>query len=167
MIRIAELKLPLSAVEYHPENHTEYQPIAKLTALAAERLGIPASAIARLHVHKRSFDARKSALLAVYIADITLADPAQEAALLARFADQSHVNPTPDMAWKPVGAAPATLADSERPVVVGFGPCGIFAALVLAIMGVRMLVRHSPAGALIDFDIGVREEVLDPAHLYS
>lgn len=30
-----------------------------------------------------------------------------------------------------------------------------------------MLVRHSPAGALIDFDIGVREEVLDPAHLYS
>jgi hypothetical protein len=60
MIRIAELKLPLSAVEYHPENHTEYQPTDKLTQLAAERLGIPADAIAKLHVHKRSFDARKA-----------------------------------------------------------------------------------------------------------
>ena len=140
MIRIAELKLPLAQVEYHPENHTEYQPIAKLTALVAERLGIAASAIAQLQVHKRSFDARKSALLAVYIVDITLADPAQEAALLAQFADHSHVNPTPDMAWKPVGAAPAALAEGERPVVVGFGPCGIFAALVLAQMGFKPIV---------------------------
>jgi uncharacterized FAD-dependent dehydrogenase len=77
MIRIAELKLPLSAVEYHPENHTEYQPTDKLTQLAAERLGIAAAAIAKLHVHKRSFDARKAELLAVYIVDITLADEAR------------------------------------------------------------------------------------------
>ena len=138
MIRIAELKLPLSAIEYHPENHTEYQPTDKLTQLAAERLGIPAAAIASLNVHKRSFDARKAELLAVYIADITLADETQEAALLAQFADHPHVNPTPDMAWKPIGQAPAGL--DERPVVVGFGPCGMFAGLVLAQMGFKPIV---------------------------
>ena len=138
MIRIAELKLPLSAVEYHPENHTEYQPTDKLTALAAERLGLPPKAITSLHVHKRSFDARKSELLAVYIVDITLADESKEATLLAQFADQSHVNPTPDMSWKPIGQAPANM--DQRPVVVGFGPCGIFAALVLAQMGFKPIV---------------------------
>ena len=138
MIRIAELKLPLSAVEYHPENHTEFQPVERLTALAAERLGLPAKAIAALQVHKRSFDARKAELLAVYIVDITLADESQEAALLARFADHSHVNATPDMRWTPVGQAPADL--DERPVVVGFGPCGMFAGLVLAQMGFKPIV---------------------------
>lgn len=138
MIRIAELKLPLSAIEYHPENHTEYQPTDKLTQLAAERLGIPAAAIASLNVHKRSFDARKAELLAVYIADITLADESQEAALLTQFAEHPHINPTPDMAWKPIGQAPADL--DERPVVVGFGPCGMFAGLVLAQMGFKPIV---------------------------
>ena len=138
MIRIAELKLPLAAVQYHPENHTEYHPADKLMQLAAERLGIAPQAIASLQVHKRSFDARKSELLAVYIVDITLADAGQEAALLARFAEHAHVNPTPDMSWKPVGQAPAEL--EQRPVVVGFGPCGIFAALVLAQMGFKPIV---------------------------
>ncbi|WP_120971543.1 FAD-dependent protein [Comamonas sp. lk] len=138
MIRIAELKLPLSAVEYHPENFTEFQPLDKLTALAARQLGVAESAIAAVHVHKRSFDARKSELLAVYIVDITLADAAQEAAVLEQFAEHPHVNPTPDMAWKPVGQAPAEM--EQRPVVVGFGPCGIFAALVLAQMGFKPIV---------------------------
>ena len=124
MIRIAELKVPLSAVSYHPENHTEYHPEAQLRAQAAARLGIAPEAITQLTVHKRSFDARnKAELLAVYIIDITLADPAQEAALLAQFAEHPHVNPTPDMTWKPVGHAPADL--KHRPVVVGFGPCGV------------------------------------------
>ena len=139
MIRIAELKVPLSAVSYHPENHTEYHPEAQLRAQAAARLGIAPEAIAQLTVHKRSFDARnKAELLAVYIIDITLADPAQEAALLAQFAEHPHVNPTPDMTWKPVGHAPADL--KHRPVVVGFGPCGMFAALVLAQMGFKPIV---------------------------
>lgn len=139
MIRLAELKLSLSALEYHPENHTEYQPIAQLRALAAERLGIAPDAITQVTVHKRSFDARQKAdLLAVYIVDITLADASQAAALLAQFADHSHVQPTPDMSWTPVGHAPADLA--HRPVVVGFGPCGMFAALVLAQMGFKPIV---------------------------
>lgn len=139
MIRIAELKLPLSALEYHPENHTEFLPEAQLRALSAQRLGIPAAAVAQVHVHKRSFDARQKAeLLAVYIVDVELADPRQEAALLAQFAEHAHVNAAPDMSWTPVGMAPADLA--HRPVVVGFGPCGMFAALVLAQMGFKPIV---------------------------
>ena len=138
MIRIAELKIPLSALEYHPENHSEFLPTARLTVLAAERLGIAADAIAQVHVHKRSFDARKAELLAVYIVDIALTDASQEAALLEQFADHPHVHPTPDMAWTPVGQAPADLP--HRPVVVGFGPCGMFAALVLAQMGFKPIV---------------------------
>ncbi len=139
MSRIAELKLPLSALEYHPENHTEYHPEALLRAQAAERLGIAPQAIAQLSVHKRSFDARnKAELLAVYIVDITLTDASQESPLLTQFAEHPHVQPTPDMTWKPVGQAPADL--KHRPVVVGFGPCGMFAALVLAQMGFKPIV---------------------------
>ncbi|MXN29466.1 NAD(P)/FAD-dependent oxidoreductase [Delftia sp. CH05] len=138
MIRVSELKLPLSAVQYHPDSHTEYLPLEPLRALAARQLDIAEEAIASVHVHKRSFDARKSELLAVYIVDLTLADESQEAALLEQFSSHAHVNPTPDMRWHAVGQAPADL--QRRPVVVGFGPCGIFAALVLAQMGFRPIV---------------------------
>ena len=138
MIRIAELKLPLSAITFDPENHTEFHPEARLRTLAAQLLGIAPAELGALQVFKRSFDARKADLQAVYIVDLELADPAQEAALLAQFESHPHVNPTPDMAWKPVGQAPAELA--QRPVVVGFGPCGIFAALALAQMGFRPIV---------------------------
>ena len=129
MIRLSEIKLPLAAAQ---------SPDAALHAAAAQTLGIAPEAIAQVHVFKRSFDARKAELLAVYILDITLADATQEAALLARHAGNVHIQPTPDMAWRPVGQAPATLA--QRPVVVGFGPCGIFAALVLAQMGFKPIV---------------------------
>ncbi|GKS92085.1 NAD(P)/FAD-dependent oxidoreductase [Acidovorax sp. SUPP2539] len=129
MIRLSEIKLPLSAAE---------SPEPALRAAACRILALPPEGIAHLHVFKRSFDARKAELLAVYIIDITLADPSQEAALLAGHAGQPHIQPTPDMVWRPVGRAPARLA--HRPVVVGFGPCGIFAALVLAQMGFRPIV---------------------------
>ena len=58
MIRLAELKVPLSVLQYHPENHTEYHPEAALRAQAAQRLGIGSESIDQLTVHKRSFDAR-------------------------------------------------------------------------------------------------------------
>ena len=130
MIRLSEIKLPLAAAQ---------SPDAALHAAAAQTLGIAPDAIAQVHVFKRSFDARKAELLAVYIVDIELADPASEAALLARFDKDPHVQPTPDMAWRPPVTAPADW-DGERPVVVGFGPCGIFAALVLAQMGLKPIV---------------------------
>ncbi|WP_367067587.1 FAD-dependent protein [Oryzisolibacter sp. LB2S] len=134
MLRLSELRLPLAALPLDPEQH----PDAALRRLAAQALGVAIDAIASLQVHKRSFDARKADLLAVYIVDVTLTDAAQEAALLARHAGNPHILATPDMAWRPVGQAPACQA--ERPVVVGFGPCGIFAALVLAQMGFRPIV---------------------------
>ena len=113
-------------------------PDQALRRLCAQALDIAAESIAHLHVFKRSFDARKVDLLAVYIVDITLADSALETRLLAQFDKHPHVGPTPDMAYHPVAQAPADW--TERPVVVGFGPCGMFAALVLAQMGFRPIV---------------------------
>ncbi|MBS0467159.1 MAG: FAD-dependent oxidoreductase [Proteobacteria bacterium] len=134
MLRLSELRLPLAALPLEPEHHPE----AALRALAVQALGVPPEAIATLHVHKRSFDARKAELLTVYIVDVTLANAGEEAALLARHAGHPHIQPTPDMAWRPVGQAQS--GGTERPVVVGFGPCGIFAALVLAQMGFKPIV---------------------------
>jgi len=129
MIRLSEIRLPFTAAQ---------APEAPLRAAAQALLGLAPADIAHVHVFKRSFDARKANLLAVYIIDITLAQPEREAALLERHASNPHLQATPDMAWRPVGRAPETLAD--RPVVVGFGPCGIFAALVLAQMGFKPIV---------------------------
>ena len=137
MIRLSELRLPLAALPLDPEQHPDTA-LHALAALAAQTLGLAPEAIATLRVHKRSFDARKAELLAVYIVDVALADAAQESALLAQHAGHPHIQPTPDMAWRPVGQAPAGF--QERPVVVGFGPCGIFAALVLAQMGFKPIV---------------------------
>ncbi|CAN7639206.1 NAD(P)/FAD-dependent oxidoreductase [Acidovorax sp. LjRoot118] len=134
MIRLSEIKLPLAAVPADAAEH----PLDALRAQAVQILGIAPTDIAGVHVHKRSFDARKADLLAVYIIDLALADPSGEAVLLARHAGRPHIQPTPDMVWQPVGQAPADLA--LRPVVVGFGPCGIFAALVLAQMGFKPIV---------------------------
>ena len=129
MIRVSEIKLPLSQAE---------QPQPALLEAVAQRLVLAPDAIANIHIFKRSFDARKAELMAVYIVDVTLADPATEAAVLTRLAGQLHLHPTPDMIWLPPVQANADLP--LRPVVVGFGPCGIFAALVLAQMGFKPIV---------------------------
>ena len=129
MIRLSEIKLPLDQAA---------DPLPALRSAAAGILGIAESDLAEVTVFKRSFDARKAQLLAVYIVDVALADPAGEPALLARHAGRSHIVTTPDMEWRPPVHVGEPLAD--RPVVVGFGPCGIFAALVLAQMGLRPIV---------------------------
>ncbi|WP_334134727.1 NAD(P)/FAD-dependent oxidoreductase [Tepidimonas sp.] len=179
MIRLSELKLPLQALpvearraadapaETDADRAPPPHPAAALRALAARRLGVPEHAIARLQVFKRSFDARGAALRAVYIVDVALADAAQEAALLQRLAGHPHVQATPDMAWRaPAHAAPDGMAaDGQRPVVVGFGPCGIFAALTLAEMGLRPIVleRGRPVRRRTRDTWGLwRRGVLDP-----
>jgi len=129
MIRLSEIKLTLALAE---------QPQAALRAAAAHALRLHESDLGALQVFKRSFDARKAELTAVYIVDVALADPAREAAVLAGFPGHPHIGPTPDMEWHPPVQVREAL--SERPVVVGFGPCGIFAALVLAQMGLRPIV---------------------------
>ena len=150
MIRIAELKLPLAALpvatrrsadaplETEQDRAPTAHPIDALKNLAAQTLGVTANDIATLQVFKRSFDARKADLVAVFIVDLSLSSADQETALLARHAGNPHILPTPEMTYHPVGQAPRELP--VRPVVVGFGPCGIFAALVLAQMGFKPIV---------------------------
>jgi uncharacterized protein len=131
MIRISEIKLPLSDLPAEEGVH----PDAPLRAAAAGILRVDASAITALHVHKRSFDARKAELFAVYIVDVEVAD---EGAVLRSIEGTVHVGITPDMEWHAPVHFDST--PSLRPVVVGFGPCGIFAALVLAQMGLNPIV---------------------------
>ena len=160
MIRISELKLPLTALpvearraadapsETDEDRTPPPHPEEALRQLAAHALGIDSEAIDQLHVFKRSFDARKADLLAVFIVDISLKDAATEAALTSQFEDHPHIQATPNMTWQAPCHAPQNFGaqDGERPVVVGFGPCGIFAALSLAQMGFKPIVieRGSP-----------------------
>lgn len=124
MLRLSEIKLPLD----HPPE--------ALPAAIAARLRIPPHDLKSWSVWKRAHDARKkSAILKVYIVDVEVAD---EAAVRARFADDPHVKPTPDTAYRPLATAPRDLR--LRPVVIGAGPCGLFAGLILAEMGFRPII---------------------------
>ncbi len=126
MIRLSELKL---ALDHTPED---------LQALILQNLGMVATELAQWQIFKRSFDARQAQVRVVYIVDVALADPAQEGVVLQQHATNPHIQPAPDMGYRLVAHAPADLA--VRPVVVGFGPCGIFAALMLAQMGFKPIV---------------------------
>jgi uncharacterized FAD-dependent dehydrogenase len=125
MLRISEVKLPLD----HPEQ--------ALTAAITSRLDIPPSDLLSLKIYRRGYDARKRGrILLVYTVDIELAD---EASVLSRFANDPHVGPTPDMRYRFVANASAA-PRAARPVVVGMGPCGLFAGLILAQMGFRPII---------------------------
>jgi uncharacterized FAD-dependent dehydrogenase len=131
MLRITELRLPLD----HAEN--------ALRAAVLARLGIDDAQLRGLTVFRRAWDARrKAAVVLIYSVDCTLVDGLDEAALLARCAGDKHVRIAPDTRYRLVGHAPADFqaAGRPRPVVIGFGPCGIFAALILAQMGLRPIV---------------------------
>ena len=124
MIRLTEIKLPL--------NHEDG---ALLDAIAA-KLKIPAQQVISFNVFKRGYDARKkNDIQLIYTVDVEVANAEK---LLAKFEKDQHVRPTPDMSYKFVAQAPANL--QERPLVIGFGPCGLFAALVLAQMGFKPII---------------------------
>ena len=124
MLRLTELKLPLD----HPPDALRAAILVRLAIRDEELLGFS--------IFKRSYDARKKhALLMVYAVDVEVSN---ETALLKKLRRDRNLAPTPDMAYRFVGRAPDML--SERPLVVGFGPCGIFAALVLAQMGFKPIV---------------------------
>ena len=142
MIRLSELKLPLDGAFDPPDtasNPPLYPP--SLAPLIAHTLGISLDAIANWKVFKRSFDARQK-LQVVYIVDVQLHDSNKTQQLLQQHAQHPHIQATPDMQWHPPVQAPADWPSfsTVRPVVVGFGPCGIFAALVLAQMGLKPIV---------------------------
>jgi uncharacterized protein len=126
MLRITELKLPL--------DHTA----DALSAAIVARLGIKAAELLSFRIARRGHDARKkSAILLIYTIDAVLAE-----SLLVKVRRQltkdPKIGPTPDTTYKFVAQAPAQHA--PRPVVIGTGPCGIFAALILAQMGFRPII---------------------------
>ena len=124
MLRLTEIKLPLD----HPPEAIANAAIARLKIAPEELISCT--------VFRRAHDARKkSAILLIYSLDV---DVKNEAAVLKRFEKDVHVKPTPNIDYQFVARAPAAL--SSRPLVIGAGPCGLFAALLLAQMGFRPII---------------------------
>jgi hypothetical protein len=129
MLRINELKLPL--------NHVE----AALPAAIIARLGIKPHELIRFTVFRRGYDSRKKAdIQLVYTLDVELRE-GSELPVFKRFKRDPHILATPDTSYKFVANATAIDAHGHtRPVVIGFGPCGMLAALVLAQMGLKPII---------------------------
>lgn len=126
MLRLNEVKLPL--------DHTEEQ----LTAAILARLHIAPAQLTGYTVYKRSYDARKkSAIVLIYSLDVETAD---DDAVLKANARDSHLMPSPDTRYKYVAHNVNASGAQPRPVVIGMGPCGLFAALILAQMGLKPII---------------------------
>jgi uncharacterized FAD-dependent dehydrogenase len=117
MLRLTDIKLPL---DHGPD---------ALKAAILKKLKLPADQLLDWQVFKRGHDARsRSAILYIYTVDVRLKDESRA---------PKGANPTPDMEYKPVASAPASF---QRPLVVGAGPCGLFAGLILAQSGFRPII---------------------------
>ena len=124
MLRLTDLQLPLN----HPD--------AALREALLARLGVADDQLLAVRIFRRAADARKkSAIHLVYTVDVEVAD---EKSVLAKLKPNSKISITPAMDYQFV--ARATRAPSLRPVVIGFGPCGLFAALLLAQAGFNPLI---------------------------
>lgn len=125
MIRLSGLKLPLD------------HPAEAIAPAICDRLGVAADALRGHILVRRGNDARRrSAIQLVYTFDVDVAD---EAAILDRFAADPEIRPTPDTRYRFVAHAPERWR-GKRPVVIGAGPCGLFAGLILAQMGLRPII---------------------------
>jgi uncharacterized FAD-dependent dehydrogenase len=169
MLRLTDIKLPLE--------HGE----AALAAAICARLAIPANELTTYTVAKRSYDARKrGAIVLIYSVDV---ETPREAEILQRLHEEAHAAPpsrdpsarpkgspasvahkpvllntapTPDTSYKFVAHAPDNLP--QRPIVIGTGPCGLFAGLILAQMGFRPII--------LDRGKQVRERTVDTFGLW-
>jgi uncharacterized protein len=156
MLRITELRLPL-----------DHAPEALRPAIVA-RLKLRDDQLSDFTVFRRAYDARKkTAVVLIYTVDCRLAEGLDEATVLVGHAGDHHIRPSPDTRYRLVASAPADFyaAGRPRPVVVGFGPCGLFAALVLAQMGLRPIVleRGKPVRERTKDTWGLwRKSVLNP-----
>ncbi len=125
MLRITDLKLPL--------NHAD----EALPAAIRDRLRVTPRDLIRYTVARRAHDARdKMDIQLVYSVDVTLKN---EDTVLTRFRKDRHVQRTPDTGYRFVTKGGASYT-GPRPVVVGAGPCGLFAGLILAQMGFRPII---------------------------
>jgi hypothetical protein len=153
MIRITELRLPIS----HPPEALE--------EAILQRLHLAAKDLLSFEIFKRSYDARKNVVLSfIYTVDCSVKN---EEGVSKTFINDTHVRPSPDTSYHFVAQAPEAIASGKalRPVVVGFGPCGIFAALVLAQMGFKPIVleRGKPVRERTQDTWGLwRKNVLNP-----
>ncbi len=124
MLRLTEIRLPL-------DHSTD-----DLRSTILDRLQIKADALIDFTVARRGYDARKrNVIVVVYTLDVEVAD---EAELLRKFSNDQHIKPTPDTEYKFVAQAPENL--KTRPVIIGTGPCGFMAGLLLAQMGFKPLI---------------------------
>jgi len=124
MLRLTEIKLPL-------DHHTD-----DLRAAIITRLKIKHEELISHTVFRRGYDARKpSAISLIYTLDVEIKN---EAAMLERLQGTPHITTSPDTSYHFVAHAPDNL--TERPVVIGTGPCGLFAGLLLAQMGFRPII---------------------------
>ncbi|MBE9179550.1 NAD(P)/FAD-dependent oxidoreductase [Oculatella sp. LEGE 06141] len=124
MLRLTEVKLPLD----HPEEAIKAAILKKLHLAPDDLIGYS--------IFKRSYDARKKDdITLVYILDV---ETTQDKRLLQRCKKDPHVMVTPDLRYRPVAQAPSQLP--SRPIVIGMGPCGMFAGLLLAQMGFRPII---------------------------
>jgi uncharacterized FAD-dependent dehydrogenase len=123
MLRIQELKLPLD----HPER--------ALRQAVLKRLGVSEQDLISFTVFKRAYDARKtSAIQLIYTIDAEVKD---EASVLKLLSKDKQIVRTPDLNYRPPVQASGGM---KRPVVVGMGPCGLFAGLLLAEMGFNPII---------------------------
>ena len=130
MLRLNEIKLAL--------DHNE----GDLIQAIVDKLAIQRDDLLRFTIFKRSPDARKKTnILLIYQLDVVLEDSV-EASVLEQFSEQNFVKVSPDTSYKFVAQAEESYPnkDQKRPIIVGFGPCGILAALVLAQMGLKPIV---------------------------
>ncbi len=103
--------------------------------LAAQALGVQAAQITELRIRKRSLDARKKPELRwIYTVDVATRKSENQ---ILRACRNFKVSIARDVWYKP---PKAKSAPAQRPVVVGFGPAGMFAALALAMVGLRPIV---------------------------
>ncbi len=153
MIRLTELRLP---IDHAPED---------LEAAICKKLAILAKDLIRYEVFKRSYDARKSNILSfIYTLDLSVKD---EEAVLKRLAHDPHIRLSPDTRYHFVAHFDSHIKPQSalRPVVIGFGPCGIFAALTLAQMGLKPIVleRGKPVRERTQDTWGLwRKKILNP-----
>lgn len=154
LLRLTELKLPL--------NHTG----AELTAAILKRLHLLPEQLAGFSIKRRGYDARKkTAITFIYTVDIRLHDSVENPAILERLLADRHISPAPDTRYRHVATALPNQTDWLRPIVIGTGPCGLFAGLILSQSGFRPLIleRGKPVRERTKDTFGLwRNSQLDP-----